>query len=527
MIVQEGGAYAINLASDDGSQLFIDGQPLIDNDGLHPTVTQSVTVNLAPGAHDVEIRYFENTGAQTLKLTWSGPDSGGETVLVGGDALRQPGTYGVGGGAVAENAPGAFAALLAAADPDGDALSFAVSDDRFEVVETEGGPALKLRDGVSLDYETETSVNVTVTAIDESDESASADLAIEVLDVEDGPTPLAGATPGADRLNGTSENDYIDGLAGDDRINAGSGDDTVLGGDGADRINSGAGADRLEGGVGDDRLSGQGGDDTVIGGAGDDRVNGGAGDDTFIVTGSNDGFDRVSGGSGDDAIVAGSDDTQIGLSHFNNNTETISADGHSNVTIHGNDANNTLSFSKTELEGVDAIDGGAGNDRITGSAGDDTILGGEGEDDLRGGGGADRIEGGLDNDRLRGQDGDDALFGGAGDDRLEGGAGDDALTGGLGDDTLIGGAGDDVFMYADGDGADVIRAGGGDWTDMIRFEGGIESLGEFGVDWTVELTRGSIDSVDADAIDLSQNADGVITLNDGSTIEFQDLEQIM
>ena len=381
LVVQEGGTYTINMASDDGSQLFIDGQPVINNDGLHSTRTQSVTLDLEPGAHNIEIRYFENTGAQTLKLTWSGPDTDGETALVGGEALRQPGTYGAGDGVVTENAPGAFAALLTAADPDGDAIAFTVSDDRFEVVDTDGGPALKLKDDVSLDYETETSVNVTVTATDEHGESASADFDIQVADADDGPAPLGGATSGDDRLNGTSESDYIDGLAGADRINAGGGDDTVLGG--------------------------------------------------------------------------------------------------------------------------------------------------EGEDDLRGGDGADRIEGGLDNDRLRGQDGDDVLFGDEGDDVLEGGVGDDALTGGLGDDTLIGNAGDDVFIYAEGDGSDVIRAGGGDWTDMIQFDGGIQSLGEFGVDWTVELTRGSIDSVDADAIDLSQNADGIITLNDGSTIEFQDLEQIM
>ena len=601
LIVEEGGSYTLNMASDDGSQLFIDGVLVIDNDGRHATSTRSVTLDLEPGAHAIEIRYFENTGAQTLQLTWSGPDTGGATELLGGDALQQPGTYGVNQNVVTENDPGAVAALLAAADADGDALVFTVSDDRFEVAETDAGPALKLKDGVSLDFETDPQVMVTVTATDPHGESASADFTIDVADIDDGPAPLAGATSGADRLNGTGDADLIDGGAGNDRLNGRDGDDTIIGGAGDDRMNGGNGDDTfvvagddqgfdrfnggrgndaiiagedgtvigvsrfgnnvetisadghsgvtiagdaanntlnfsgtsldgieaIDGGAGNDRITGSAGDDTIIGGAGNDRLSGGGGDDVFIVTGTDEGFDRITGGRGDDAIVAGGDNTEIGLSAFNNSVETISADGHDGVTIQGSAGNNTLNFSRTSLEGVEAIDGGAGNDRITGSAGDDTILGGEGRDDLRGGDGGDRLEGGDGNDRLRGQDGDDALFGDDGNDRLEGGDGADTLTGGLGDDTMIGGAGDDVFVYADGDGSDVVRAGGGDWTDVIQFDGGIESLGEFGVDWTVELTRGSIDSVDADRIDLSQNADGVITMNDGSTIEFQDVEQII
>ena len=79
-----------------------------------------------------------------------------------------------------ENDPGAVAALLAAADADGDALAFTVSDDRFEVAETDAGPALKLKDGVSLDFETDPQVMVTVTATDPHGESASADFTIDV-----------------------------------------------------------------------------------------------------------------------------------------------------------------------------------------------------------------------------------------------------------------------------------------------------------------------------------------------------------
>ena len=55
-----------------------------------------------------------------------------------------------------------------------------------------------------------------------------------------------------------------------------------------------------------------------------------------------------------------------------------------------------------------------------------------------------------------GVDGDDVLSGGAGDDVISGDGGNDTLTGGADDDTLTGGDGDDVFVYAPGDGDDVI-----------------------------------------------------------------------
>ena len=59
---------------------------------------------------------------------------------------------------VAENAAGAVIGTLSVTDPDaGDKQSFSVSDSRFEVVNNQ----LKLKSGVSLDYEQGSSVSVT------------------------------------------------------------------------------------------------------------------------------------------------------------------------------------------------------------------------------------------------------------------------------------------------------------------------------------------------------------------------------
>ena len=69
----------------------------------------------------------------------------------------------------------------------------------------------------------------------------------------------------------------------------------------------------------------------------------------------------------------------------------------------------------------------------------------------------------------------DTLTGGAGNDRLFGGAGPDILIGGSGADFLNGGAGDDRFVYAPGNGADLIfglvaGAGTDDRIDLGAFQ---------------------------------------------------------
>ncbi|CAO3435296.1 calcium-binding protein [Azospirillum doebereinerae] len=51
---------------------------------------------------------------------------------------------------------------------------------------------------------------------------------------------------------------------------------------------------------------------------------------------------------------------------------------------------------------------------------------------------------------------DDTLIGGAGNDNLEGGFDNDTLSGGLGDDLLTGGEGAYLFVFAAGDGQDII-----------------------------------------------------------------------
>ena len=73
------------------------------------------------------------------------------------------------------------------------------------------------------------------------------------------------------------------------------------------------------------------------------------------------------------------------------------------------------------------------------------------------------------NDSLSGGNGADTLSGGAGNDILRGGAGNDSLVGGTGNDSLWGNAGADTFVYASGDGKDIIY--GFESGDLLQITG--------------------------------------------------------
>ena len=142
------------------------------------------------------------------------------------------------------------------------------------------------------------------------------------------------------------------------------------------------------------------------------------------------------------------------------------------------------------------INGLAGNDDITGSDAGDIIDGGAGNDILRGGKGNDTYfvdsigdvviedaRGSFDDIyssvdytlpdyvehltltgtaiHATGNDARNTIVGNASNNILEGGAGNDTLAGNEGNDTLYGGAGSDGYVYAIGDGHDVIIDGPG------------------------------------------------------------------
>ena len=217
------------------------------------------------------------------------------------------------------------------------------------------------------------------------------------------------ATPNADKLIVSEQNDRVEGLGGNDTVPASAGRDSLDGGNGNDVLDGGDGSDYLQGGAGTDSL--QGGD-------GYDWLDGGVGNDTLI--GSN-GSDRLIGGDGNDRLYG----------------------------------ENLPKEPVPSFTGFNTLEGGNGNDTLVAGDGDNQMDGGEGNDTLTAGDGNNRMDGGEGNDKLIAGRGVDNLYGGAGADSILAGAGDDTIRGGLGADTLTGGKGRDLFVIAAGDtGAD-------------------------------------------------------------------------
>lgn len=73
LTIATGGEYRFALASDDGSKLYIDGKPVVDNDGDHGVVTASGQVKLTPGKHTIRVEWFNGGGGAWLGAYFEGP----------------------------------------------------------------------------------------------------------------------------------------------------------------------------------------------------------------------------------------------------------------------------------------------------------------------------------------------------------------------------------------------------------------------------------------------------------------------
>ena len=68
ILIQEKGVYTFYTDSDDGSQLFIGDNLVVDNDGLHSKTEASGSVALAAGHHPIRVTYFEKNGGNQLNI---------------------------------------------------------------------------------------------------------------------------------------------------------------------------------------------------------------------------------------------------------------------------------------------------------------------------------------------------------------------------------------------------------------------------------------------------------------------------
>ena len=74
LTVPEDGEYRFWTNSDDGSELFINGERVVENLGTHPMRRiESEPVALAAGPHALRITFFEQGGGEGLQAGWKGP----------------------------------------------------------------------------------------------------------------------------------------------------------------------------------------------------------------------------------------------------------------------------------------------------------------------------------------------------------------------------------------------------------------------------------------------------------------------
>ena len=84
------GQYNFYTTSDDGSNLFIDGVQVVNNDGRHGSQEQVGTIGLKAGMHAISVGYFQQTGNAILTVNYEGP--GISKQAIPSSALYSPGT---------------------------------------------------------------------------------------------------------------------------------------------------------------------------------------------------------------------------------------------------------------------------------------------------------------------------------------------------------------------------------------------------------------------------------------------------
>jgi len=243
-------------------------------------------------------------------------------------------------------------------------------------------------------------------------------------------------------LNGAEGDDTILLSNDDSTIKKDCGKDiTIYGGSGNDLISLSSYAEnnliKYTLGDGNDKIYDFNGDDTLSIGGGSYSTKK-SGDDIIVTVGKGK-ISLIGAASLSKVNIKGTKATSTTLTVTNSTKSPVTVDS-AVKTINASKRTTAIKITGNSL--ANTITGGSKNDTIYGKAGNDSILGNAG------------------NDKISGGDGNDKIYGGNG---------NDSLWGNAGNDSLWGGAGKDTFIYAKGDGKDVIY--GFDNTDMLKITG--------------------------------------------------------
>lgn len=82
IMIPEDGEYTFRLLSDDGAKLYIDGQLVVDNDGVHAPRSRSKKVTLSSGLKTLRLDYFQGPRFLiALQLFWKKPGQNGDQII--------------------------------------------------------------------------------------------------------------------------------------------------------------------------------------------------------------------------------------------------------------------------------------------------------------------------------------------------------------------------------------------------------------------------------------------------------------
>lgn len=71
--IANSGTYTFYTTSDDGSELYISNNRVVNNDGLHAKQERSGSIYLSKGRHKIQVIFFEHLGHELLSVDYAGP----------------------------------------------------------------------------------------------------------------------------------------------------------------------------------------------------------------------------------------------------------------------------------------------------------------------------------------------------------------------------------------------------------------------------------------------------------------------
>ena len=78
--IDKAGTYDFYVNSNDGSQLFIGDQVVVDNSGSHGPQERQGKIKLPAGSHPITVLYFDSGGSQLLEVSFQGPGIGKQLI---------------------------------------------------------------------------------------------------------------------------------------------------------------------------------------------------------------------------------------------------------------------------------------------------------------------------------------------------------------------------------------------------------------------------------------------------------------